>query len=67
MLTNFVRDLYDVKVEFETVLVELTFEDSQAKAVVCCIAISTVKEDTTKIIRATQIPKASAMSANKSW
>jgi len=62
-----VKDLYEVRLVFETVLVALAFDDSQAKAVVCCTAINTVKEDTTRTIRATQIPKASAMSANKSW
>jgi hypothetical protein len=50
----------------DTVLVLFDFDDSQANEVVCCIAISTVNDDITKTIRATQIPKASAMSANKS-
>ena len=51
----------------DAVLVLLDFDESQANAVVCCIAIKTVNEDTTKTIKATQIPNASEMSVNKSW
>ena len=64
---NFVKDLYEVKFDVDTVLVLFALEDSHANDVVCCIAINTVNEETTKTIKATQIPKASAISAKRSW
>ena len=41
--------------------------DSHEKEVVCWIDTSTVNEETTNTSSATQTPKASEISANKSW
>lgn len=62
---NFVNDLYKTVFEFEVCLFDLVF--SQAKIDVCWTVISTVNEEMVKTNKVTQIPKASDISANKSW
>jgi len=51
--------------DFTPVVADLV--DSHEKEAVCWIDTSTVREETTNTRRATQIPKASEMSAKRSW
>jgi hypothetical protein len=56
-----------VKVAFDFRLTVLNLVDSHEKEVDCWMEISTVSEETVKTSNATQTPKASAISASRSW
>jgi len=54
-----------LEVEFNSTNLDLA--DSQANEVVCWIVTKTVNDETTKTNKATQTPKASEISAKRSW
>ena len=67
LLINFVKVLYVVRFVFDFTPVVADLADSHEKEVVCWIETSTVSEETTNTSSATQTPKASEISAKRSW
>ena len=64
---NFVNVLYTVRLAFDFTPVVVDLADSHEKEAVCWIETSTVRDETTSTSNATQIPKASEISARRSW